>query len=74
MTFDYSIHLSDLLLVGGGILAFLKVFLSLRDLIRDLDRRVGTEVPRSGLTGDVRALQGESKQHREWFIRSGMDK
>ena len=36
MNFDWSISLSDLALVGGGIFAFFKVYLGMRDTLRDL--------------------------------------
>lgn len=38
--FDTSVHLSDLVLFGGGILAFLRVWLSMRDTLRDHTRDI----------------------------------
>jgi len=71
--FDNTIHLSDLLIFGGGVLAFFKVFLSLRDEMRDLRKAVGGVDPPEGLVGDVHHLKRESRQHREWLIRAGID-
>ena len=74
MTFDWTINLSDVFLVGGGILAFLKVFLSMRDAHVELTRVVGREDPPTGLVGDVKHIRIEQQEHREWLIRAGLDK
>ena len=81
MTLDWSISISDLFLIGGGILAFLKIFLSVRDTLtshdeglRTLKQEVGTVDPPSGLKGDVKHVKREQQEHREWLIRAGLDK
>jgi len=40
--FDFTIHLSDLVIVGGLVVAFFKIFLGLRDAIRDLTSAMKT--------------------------------
>lgn len=66
--FDTTIHLSDVIVMGGGIVAFITTFLSIRDAIRDLKNAVGTKDPPVGLLGDVEDLKEESRQHRDWLI------
>jgi hypothetical protein len=38
--FDSTIHISDLILFGGGIIAFFKVWMALRDTVRDNSRDI----------------------------------
>lgn len=38
--FDTTIHASDLVLFGGGILAFLRIWLTMRDSVRDNSRDI----------------------------------
>jgi hypothetical protein len=64
---DTQVHLSDLIVGVGGIIAFLKVFLSDRDLKRDLVSAVGD------LKKDVGQLQTGQNAHHEWLIRAGLD-
>lgn len=74
LTIDWTIHLSDLIVFGGGIIAFVTIFLRLRDAMRDLTKAVGSEGPPPiGLIGDVHHLKREQRQHREWLIRAGID-
>lgn len=73
MTFDWTISVSDVLLFGGGVFAFVRVFMTVRDSLRDLSTAVGHAEPPSGLIGDVRAIQAEQQQQREWLIRGGLD-
>lgn len=74
MQLDWTIHLSDLLVLGAGVLAFFKVFVTIRDSLRDLTSAVGKTDPPSGLLGDVHHIEREQQQHREWLIRAGLDK
>ena len=74
MTFDWTINLGEVLLVGGGIVAFLKVFLSMRDSHVEVVRVLGKEEPPSGVVGDVKHIRIEQQEHREWLIRAGLDK
>lgn len=73
LNFDTTIHLSDLVMWGGGLLAFFKVFLSVRDAMRDLTRAVGTASPPSGLRGEMQEVKGEVRQHHTWLVRAGLD-
>lgn len=70
--FDFTISVSDLVLFGGGVFAFLKVLLLVRDGLRDLARSVGTTNPPSGLLGDMLEVKGDIRQQREWLIRAGV--
>lgn len=71
--FDTTIHLSDLIIFGGGIIAFLKVFLSVRDGLRDIARTVGSDDPPSGLVGRMQGAEHRLSEHHEWLIRVGID-
>lgn len=66
-TVDTQIHLSDLLLFGGALVAFVKMFVSNRDILRDLVKAMGT------LTKDVDRIEDRQQQHHEWLIRDGLD-
>ena len=68
MNFDATIHLGDLLVGAGGVFAFLKVFLGLRDsnnkltvIVKDHERRI-TQV--EGVSGD----------NRDAILRAGIDR
>jgi hypothetical protein len=74
MQIDWTVNVSDVVIVGGGLFAFIKVFLALRDSMRDVANAVGKKDPPSGLLGDVYHLSEEQRQHREWLIRAGLDK
>lgn len=66
--FDPTIKLGDVLLIGGGIIAFVKMFFVMRDAIRDLTKAVGSKEPRDGLLGDMVAIKEEQEQHNAWLI------
>jgi hypothetical protein len=74
VNFDWTVSISDVVLFGGGIIAFLKIGLAVRDTMRDVVRAVGSEDPPSGLLGDVYHIKTEQQQHREWLIRGGFDR
>lgn len=54
---DTTIHLSDVVLVGGGIAAFLKAFVWQRDINRDVLRILKGEGGTNGLLSEVSALK-----------------
>ena len=72
-TIDWSIQFSDLLLFGGGVWAFLKIFIGMRDSLRDITRLLGTSNPPEGVLGDVFNLKRESQRHRTWLIEIGSE-
>lgn len=74
MTVDWTIHASDVGLLGSGLVAFVVMFLKIRDVLRDVIRSVGTADPPTGLIGDVKHLAKEQQLHREWLIRWGLDR
>lgn len=65
---DWTISFSDVVLFGGGILTFLKIFLSMRDMIRDLTTVVGKDNPPSGLVGEIRTVRTQQSLHHEWLV------
>lgn len=74
MEVDATIHLSDLIMFGGGIIAFISTFMRVRDALRDLTKAVGTPgPPPTGLMGDVHHIKREQRQHRDWLVRAGLD-
>ena len=54
---DTTIHLSDVVLVGGGIASFLKAFLWQRDINRDVLRLLRGEDGKNGLVSEVKSLK-----------------
>lgn len=74
MNIDWTIHVSDVALFLGMLLAFLKMFVSTRDTMRDLVKAVGQAEPPSGLVGDVREVTKQVNDHHEWLIRYGLDR
>jgi hypothetical protein len=74
VSFDWTVHVSDVMLFGAGIWAFITMFVSLRDAIRDLSVNVGKKHPREGLLGDVEHMKEEIQEHRDWLIAAGLDR
>jgi hypothetical protein len=70
IAFDATIHLSDILIFGGGLLAFVKMFISFRDIVILLKREIGTKEPREGIKGDIVELQETAHQHDRWLIEA----
>jgi len=70
---DWTVSVSDILILGGGLVAFVKMFLSLRDSLRDISRAIGQKEPPDGLIGDVQGLKRESRQHRDRLIEMGAE-
>lgn len=68
MHFNPTISLDTILLVGGGIIAFAKIFLSIRDLLRDHSADIKM------MKGDIFHLKQESGSHRDWLIAAGLDR
>ena len=73
MTFDWTVSISDVAIFGGGACAFVRVWLTVRDALRDLAHAVGSADPPTGLIGDVTQMKIEQQAHREWLIRAGLD-
>ena len=71
---DSTIHLSDLVVFGGGLIAFVSIFIRMRDAMRDLTRAVGSPgPPPTGLIGDLHHVKREQRTHRDWLVRGGLD-
>jgi hypothetical protein len=66
-SFDYQIHLSDLILIGSGIVAFLKIFIWNRDILRELTAET------KDLRLDVNRIETRQDVHHEWLIGNGLD-
>lgn len=71
--FDTTIHLSDVILFLGGLVAFLKMFISQRDILRDLVKAIGQTYPPAGILGTLGEHDTELAAHREWLVREGLD-
>ena len=78
LSLDWTFNVGDLLTTGimflGGIYAFIKTFVQMRDVLRDLLRTVGTEEPPTGLVGDVHEIKLEQRLHRDWLVAAGIDR
>lgn len=68
MHFDGTIHLSDLIVFGGGVIAFIKVFISVQNVLQKMQLTLGTRNPREGMLGDVEHLKDTTQEHHEWLI------
>jgi hypothetical protein len=64
VTFDWSISISDIVMVGGLLYGLIKA----RDAFRDLAQLVGTRHPPAGLVGDVARLDQQVKRHHGWLL------
>ena len=67
-TFDWTIHVSDVVVFVAGLIAFVRVFMTIRDTMRDVSLKIGTKAPPDGLLGDVVGLQHETRKHRDRLI------
>lgn len=56
---DSTIHLSDLIIFGGGLITIVRLFLSQRDINRDVLRLLRGERGDNGLVADVKQLRGD---------------
>ncbi len=65
--FDTSIHLSDLLIIGGGLIGLIKVGWAMRDGLRDVVTAVG------GLRNQVDRIEGRQDEHHEARQRDAQD-
>ena len=54
--FEWAINLSDVALIGGGIFAFFKMFLTQRDLNREVLHILKGRDGKNGLIGDVKLI------------------
>lgn len=76
LSFDGTIHLSDVLLFGGGILAFGRVWLKIRDDVKDNSKdilQIGKTVDRHELTLEA---HGEALHRMGWkrkMVNPGLD-
>lgn len=68
ITIDKTIHLSDIVMFGGGILAFLKVYYNMQKSIDKHEDRITTN------EGEIERIDGRQAQHHDWLIRSGLDR
>jgi hypothetical protein len=74
---DFQLHLSDILLVGGGIWAYLRTshrtISQLTHAVEDLTQALGSAHPPSGILGDISELKLETRRHRDWLIAAGVN-
>jgi hypothetical protein len=68
MGIDWTVNASDVAIFVGGVVAFLKTFLSLRDGMRDMSAKIGSKDPPEGLLGEVHYLSTEVRDHRDQLI------
>lgn len=65
MTIDYSIHLSDVAMFVGGVIAFAKIFVTDRDLKRELVRKVNQN------TDDIAVIGELQDEHQDYLTAKG---
>lgn len=75
MILDTTVRVSDLFLLGGGIVSFLAMytkFIRVLDAQNEFNRMVlhmlGSAKDDCGVFGDLKALKKESQRHRNWLI------
>lgn len=71
--FDPTVNISDLILVGGGMLAFAKLVLFQREFNRDVLRILGKARPkdeREGVLGDIESLKENSDSVIGYLLQS----
>lgn len=66
--FDWTIHVSDVVLLGGLLWAVVRGIVSQREINQKIVAILGSKEPPDGLLGDVEVLKRDSRQHREWLI------
>lgn len=67
-TMDLTVHLSDLIIFGGGLFAFVKISVYYRDILKEIQNEIGSRDPRKGLLGDVADLKECSDEHHDWLV------
>lgn len=68
MTFDTTINVGNLILVGSCVAAAMKILLGLRDELREATSAL------RGLRADVERIDQRGAQHHEWLLSSGIDR
>lgn len=66
MQLDSTIHLSDIVLFGGGMLAFVRVWLAMRDDVRDHTTQIGLLKKTTDKHGDILESHGEVLNRMGW--------
>lgn len=65
--FDGTVNLGQILTIGGGIVAFLKMWLGMRDILRDNTRDI------LGLKEVSRNVCDQVDEHERWLVSAGLD-
>ena len=70
MTFDWTLHVGDVIMAAIALLVWPlgRLLLELRDSARDLRKAVGQHEPPAGLLGDMQHVRHEQRKHRDWLI------
>lgn len=68
INFDGTINLGQVLTIGGGIVAFLKMWLGMRDIQRDNTKDI------LGLKEVARSHGDSIAEHEKWLISAGLDR
>lgn len=66
--FDGTVNLGQILTIGGGIVAFLKMWLGMRDILRDNTRDI------LGLKEESRNHGDRIEEHENWLVGAGLDR
>lgn len=67
MAVNWTIDISDLLVLGAALFAVLRVTISQRDIVRDVASAA------KALREDVDRIDGRVNTHHEWLIGAGLD-
>lgn len=75
MTFDTTIRLSDLFLIGGGLVSFVVMYSKFvtayaeqGEFNRLVLRMLGSKTPPDGMLGDIDVLKRDAVKLRNWQI------
>lgn len=72
--FDLTIHLGDVLTFLAAAYVGIRIFLMMRDQLRDVVNAIGSKYPRNGLLGDMENIKEDVQEHREWMLSEGFDR
>jgi len=66
---DSSIRISDIVLLGGGLWAFIRTYFAQQSFNKDVLRTLGIKAPPDGILGDIEALKVITTGHHETLIK-----
>ena len=66
---DSTVRLSDVVLLGSGLWAFIRTYFAQQHFNRDVLRTLGSKTPPDGVLGDVSTLKEHARRHNDQLIK-----